>query len=93
MNTAADFLEVRDDAPWQLLETVERKLAGAMVEQACDEYQEYRLSCNREGIQLFNGAREWIFSDERDYGHSFVNLCEVLGLDHECIRRKLETIC
>jgi hypothetical protein len=93
MNTAADFLEVRDDPPWQLPETAEKKLAGAMVEQAWEEYQEYGLSSNREGTRLFNEAREWIFSDERDYSHSFVNLCEVLGMNVDGVRGKLEKVC
>lgn len=44
---------------------------------------------NRRKTRLAAEARDWILSDATDYPHSFVNVCEALGLEFRYFRKRL----
>jgi hypothetical protein len=70
-------------------ERPEATLMRAVLEEAlaCFQYQFY---ARRPGSkQLARDAEEWFFSDATSWPFAFVNICEVLHLDPEYIRRGL----
>ncbi len=67
----------------------ERKLMLAVLQDAVECYQKYALARDPRGRQLFDDATEWIDSTERDWPFSYENICDVLGLNSEYIRRGL----
>jgi hypothetical protein len=69
----------------------ERRLMLAILEDAVECFQKYCLSKEARGRQLFTDAEEWFLSDDRDWLFSFVNVCEILGLQPEFIRQGLLT--
>ena len=67
----------------------ERRLMLAVLEDAVECYQKYALARDPRGRLLFDDACDWIESGERDWPFSYENICEVLGLNPEYIRRGL----
>jgi hypothetical protein len=67
----------------------ERRLMLAVLEDAVECYQKYALARDPRGRLLFDDACDWIESAERDWPFSYENICEVLGLNPEYIRRGL----
>jgi len=70
----------------------ERRLMLAVLEDAVEMYRKHcgpRPGRNR---QLFLDAESWIDSDERTWMFSFLNLCDVLELDPEYLRRGLHAL-
>ena len=67
----------------------ERRLMLAVLQDAVECYQKYALARDPRGTVLFEDAQEWIESGERDWPFSYENICEVLGLNPEYIRRGL----
>ena len=67
----------------------ERRLMLAVLQDAVECYQKYALARDPRGTMLFENACEWIDSGEREWPFSYVNICEVLGLNPEYIRRGL----
>ena len=67
----------------------ERRLMFAVLEDAVDCFQKYCGTKESRGRQLYADAEEWFLSDDRDWLFSFVNVCEILGLQPECIRQGL----
>ncbi len=67
----------------------ERRLMLAVLQDAVECYQKYALARDPKGRTLFEGAEEWIESGERDWPFSYENICEILGLNPEYIRRGL----
>jgi hypothetical protein len=61
----------------------------AVLQDAVECYQKYALARDPRGTTLFENACEWIDSGEREWPFSYVNICEVLGLNPEYIRRGL----
>jgi hypothetical protein len=64
----------------------ERRLMLAVLQDAVECYQKYALARDPRGTMLFENACEWIDSGEREWPFSYVNICEVLGLNPEYIR-------
>ena len=66
----------------------ERRLMLAVLEDAVDMYRKH---CGAQGRnrQLFLDAEDWIDDDDRTWVFSFLNLCDVLDLDGEYLRRGL----
>lgn len=69
----------------------ERGLALAVVQEALDDLARYRFARRRRPQRLYAEAYAWVASDDRSWPYSFVNLCEVLGLAVEPIRRRVLT--
>jgi len=67
----------------------ERRLMLAVLQDAVECYQKYALARDPRGRLLFDDSAEWIDADEREWSFSYVNICEVLGLNPEYIRRGL----
>ena len=67
----------------------ERRLMLAVLQDAVECYQKYALARDPRGRLLFEDAYDWIESGEREWPFSYENICEVLGLNPEYIRRGL----
>ena len=67
----------------------ERLLMLAVLEDAVDCYQKYAHSRDLRGRQVFEEAREWVTSVDRTWLFSFENICDVLDIDSEYVRRGL----
>jgi hypothetical protein len=59
-----------------------------------DAVEMYRKHCGSQGRnrQLFLDAEGWIDDDDRTWVFSFLNLCDVLDLDGEYLRRGLHAL-
>lgn len=67
----------------------ERRLMLAVLQDAVECYQKYALARDPRGVELFKDASIWIESGEREWPFSYENICEVLGLNPEYIRKGL----
>ena len=67
----------------------EKKLMLAVLADALTCFQKYLSARKRKGKNLFRDADEWIFGDNDDHLFSFENICEVIGLDPQYVRRLL----
>ena len=67
----------------------ERRLMLAVLEDAVECFQKYFGIKETRGRQLCSDAEDWIVSDDRSWLFSFVNVCEVLGLQPDFIRQGL----
>jgi len=67
----------------------ERRLMVAVLEDALDVYRKRCGSRDRRSQELFHDAELWINADERDWLFSFENICTVLDIDPDYIRRGL----
>lgn len=64
-------------------------LVIAMLQDAIECVQKYRFATDTNGHELFEEARDWIASDDRKWPFSFENVCGVLNLDVDYLRRGL----
>jgi len=67
----------------------ERRLAIAVLQDAVDCYQKHLRARDRKARQLFLDAEEWITSDDRSWPFSFDNVCDLLQINPEYLRRGL----
>jgi hypothetical protein len=67
----------------------ERRLMMAILEDAVDVYRKQIGARDPRGRQLFRDAEEWIQDTERTWLFSFENICDVLEIDADYIRRGL----
>lgn len=65
----------------------EKALLLAILEDAIHCYRKYRAARDRAGRERFREAEEWIMEKGDDWLFSFRNVCELLGLDPQYIRR------
>ena len=70
----------------------ERRLMIAVLEDAVDVYRKLAGARDARRQQMFRDAEEWIESDERTWIFSFQNICDVLGIEAEYLRRGLHAI-
>ncbi len=81
------------DAP--ATETVEREakaeevLAAAVLRLAFEDIQKHRGASEVRRRRAFREAYVWIASNERRWPFSFLNVCDMLELSPEALRRKL----
>jgi hypothetical protein len=64
----------------------ERKLLFAVLEDAIRTYLRHRDSAVARNNEDFVEAAEWLSSDEEDGPFAFVNVCEALGIEADCLR-------
>ena len=64
----------------------ECRLLWAVLENAIETYMKYATATSRRGQRLFREADEWIGKDETTWLCSFVNICQVLGMDPDYVR-------
>jgi hypothetical protein len=67
----------------------ERRLMIAVLEDAVDVYRKQAAATEARGQQLFREAEEWIDDTDRTWLFSFENICDVLDLDADYLRRGL----
>ena len=70
----------------------ERRLMIAVLEDAVDVYRKQAGSKDPRGEQLFQEAEAWIEDLDRAWLFSFQNICDVLDLDAEYLRRGLRAL-
>ena len=69
----------------------ERRLVIAILEDAVDCFRKHLFARDHKSRQLFTDAESWILSEDRDWPFSFENICELLDLNPEYLRRGLLT--
>ena len=67
----------------------EYALVIAMLQDAVECLQKYRFATDDVARELYESAREWFDSDDRKWPFSFENVCGVLNLHPEYLRRGL----
>jgi hypothetical protein len=72
----------------ELLEP-EKALLIALLDDAIHDYRKYSRANDHAGQGRFRRAFEWIMADDDEWIFSFVNVCELLNLDPEYVRRGL----
>jgi len=83
--------------PAQYFETLRRKaqlepeqrLMLAVLEDGIECFQDNVLARNGRRKKLFEEAEEWILEEDNNWIFSFDNICEVLGLNPQYVRRGL----
>jgi hypothetical protein len=61
-----------------------------VLEDAIDCYLKYCSAKTRRGKRIFAEAAQWIFDRDEDWLFGFDNICEMLKLDPDYIRRVLK---
>ena len=69
--------------------TPEIRLIAAMLKDAIDCYLKHESDKTRRGKRIFSEAAHWIFNQQEDGLFSFENVCEILKIDPDYIRRVL----
>jgi len=69
----------------------ERRLVVAVLQDAVDCFQKHLWARDRKAHQLFVDAEEWIISEDRSWPFSFENVCDLLQINAEYLRRGLLT--
>jgi hypothetical protein len=67
----------------------EKALLLAVLEDAVDCFLEYHMAEDRVGKARFQEAEEWIMQSGNEWLFSYENVCELLGLNPEYLRRGL----
>jgi hypothetical protein len=65
----------------------EKALLAALRQDARDCFHKNATAQDREGQELLREAQQWIMTDRNEWVFSFRNVCSVLGIDAEYIRR------
>jgi hypothetical protein len=68
------------------------RLALAVVSQAVNDITLYRYARYSWSRRVYRDAWRWIFSNDRSYAFSYVNLCEALGLSPTAVRKAVNGI-
>ena len=69
----------------------ERRLMIAVLEDAVDVYRKQAGAKDQRGQELFRDAEVWIEDPDRTWLFSFQNICDVLDLDADYLRRGLRS--
>ena len=69
----------------------ERRLVIAVLQDAVDCFQKHLRARDPKTRQLFLDAEEWIGSSDRSWPFSFENVCDLLQINPEYLRRGLTT--
>src|SRR5438093_17960 len=67
----------------------ERRLMIAVLEDAVDVYRKQAGARDPRAQQLFQDAEEWMEDTDRSWLYSFENICDVLDIDADYLRRGL----
>jgi hypothetical protein len=65
----------------------EKDLLMAILQDAIHDYRKYRLARDPDGKARFGEVKEWIMAGGNGWIFSFDNICELLGLDADYVRR------
>jgi hypothetical protein len=67
----------------------ERDLMLAILEEAVNDYQRSWKARDRRARKRFADARAWIMNTDSEWIFSFINCCEVLGIQPDYLRQGL----
>ena len=67
----------------------EKSLLVAILDDAVQEYRKYYRAHDAEGKRRFREVEEWVRREGDGWIFSFGNVCELLGLDPDYVRRGL----
>jgi hypothetical protein len=67
----------------------ERRLVVAVLEDAVDCFRKHIHARDEKARQLFMDAEEWISSEDRSWPFSFENVCDLLQINPQYLRRGL----
>jgi len=70
-------------------QTAEMKLVAAVLKDGIDSYIKYLSAKPRRGRKLINEAEVWFLSKDENWLFSFENVCGILKLEPDYIRRSL----
>jgi hypothetical protein len=70
----------------------EKHLLMAILQDAIHDYRKYRRARDPEGKAYFREAEQWITAGNDSWIFSFTNICEILGLDADYVRRGLSEL-
>jgi hypothetical protein len=65
----------------------ERDLMLAILEEALNDYQRCFSARDKKGRNRFTDARAWILNTDSEWIFSFINCCEVLGIEPDNFRQ------
>ena len=82
---AEDFARIYRSRPL----SPERELMVAVLEEALADYQHCWKARDKKGIQRFADAQAWILNTDSEWIFSFINCCEVLGIEPDYLRQGL----
>lgn len=68
----------------------ERALLAALLQDAIQDYRKFKKARDPEGRERFREVEEWINETANDWIFSFKNVCELLNLEPEYVRRALD---
>jgi hypothetical protein len=68
----------------------EKRLMLAVLEDAVDCYQKYAFARDPRGRELFAEAEEWLFSSDNSWVFAYENICEMLEVNPDYVRRGLQ---
>ncbi len=67
----------------------EKALLMAVLEDAIHQYLKYSRALDRDGQERFREVADWIMADDDRWIFSFKNVCELLSLDPDFVRRSV----
>jgi hypothetical protein len=67
----------------------ERRLVIAVLQDAVDCFQKHFRARDQKARQLYRDAEDWICSEDRSWPFSFENVCDLLQINPEYLRRGL----
>jgi hypothetical protein len=67
----------------------EKKIMLAVLEDAVASFQKYYFASDKKGKELFREVKEWIIEEKNDRLFSFTNICELLEISPDYLRRGL----
>ena len=71
------------------MQAPEQRLMIAVLHDALDCVQKYRLATDPRGRRLFDEANHWFLASETDWPYSFECICGTLDLDSNAVRQHL----
>jgi hypothetical protein len=82
---AEDFARIYRSRPL----SPERELMVAVLEEALADYQRCRKARDKKARKRFADAQSWILNTDSEWIFSFINCCEVLGIEPDYLRQGL----
>jgi hypothetical protein len=67
----------------------EKRLMFAVLQDAVDCFQNHKFEHRSKAASQFLDTEGWIFRDDHEWPYSFVNICEAVGMDPDCLRKGL----
>ena len=81
MNAAEDYTS----------ETSQKDLAAGVLKQAAQDLRRFHGATSAIERELYLDAYRWVISDDSSWPFSFLNVCQLLNLAPEILRRELLT--